>query len=105
MDDMTPLIIKISAILLAFIMIVGALTIVFIKTNGKVSRGHFGMFLLGFMCLCVAVDWVPAEISFGGDKKITFTSRVKEAEREAIIARAELSKEFMAPMITGDIDE
>jgi len=95
--------VQISAIILANIIILGTFIIVFFKTEGKVDKEHIFMLLIGFMCFSVAVNWVPAEISFSKDVKITFTTIVaekeeiiKEKEKEAKAARVELSSKAPA---------
>lgn len=75
--------VQLSAIFLAAMIMAGTFAIIFFKTNGKVEKGHIFMFLIGFMCFSVAVDWLPAEISFSKDIKITFTSVVKEVKEKA----------------------
>ena len=73
--------VQISAIILAMMIIMGTFAIIFFKTDGKADKEHIFMFLIGFMCFSVAVNWVPAEISFSKDVKITFTTIVQEKER------------------------
>ena len=77
--------------------------IIFFKTNGKASKEHLFMFLIGFMCFSVAVNWVPAEIAFSKDVKITFTTIIAEKdkiirakEKEAKAVRVELSSKAPA---------
>lgn len=103
---------QISAILLASILMIGTLYIIFKKTHGKITFSHVVVFLIGFMCLCVAVDWVPAEICLGKNIRIIFTSKVKterqkaaKAQTEAIIVRSELSRGLGVPTTLGDIKE